>query len=205
MRPSRAILFHVRLACLVDLGPRPHDGKRPTRMPSARSRRPVGPRSTRPAQSLRFASSSSARRAWGSRPAGLPTGSPEVTPARPQAFRGDEDDRDLHSVGGQAFLELEPAPIEMDVEHEAGRSTDRADREAARRAPARASQTCCDLRRLRSRLERLVRGRHNLGGTTRSFSASIATTAINASRPMGFSTWTWKPALSTLARCSGPV
>jgi hypothetical protein len=34
----------------------------------------------------------------------------------------DEDDRDLQPVGAQAFLELEPAPVEMDVEHEAGRS-----------------------------------------------------------------------------------
>lgn len=35
----------------------------------------------------------------------------------------DKDDRDLHPVGGQTLLELEPAPIEMDVEHEAVRST----------------------------------------------------------------------------------
>ena len=29
--------------------------------------------------------------------------------------------------------------------------------------------------------------------------------SINASSAMGFSTWSWNPALRTLARCSGPV
>src|SRR4030095_7967179 len=51
------------------------------------------------------------------------TGLFNATPGRGIVLRGrDKDDRDLHTVGGQTFLELEPAPVEMDVEHEAGRS-----------------------------------------------------------------------------------
>ena len=62
-----------------------------------------------------------------------------------------------------------------------------------------------DLRRPSSRDRSSSLNRHNPGATARSFGASIATTPINASRPMGFSTWSWNPALRTLARCSGPV
>lgn len=38
-----------------------------------------------------------------------------------------------------------------------------------------------------------------------SFSARIATMPTSSRAPTGFSTWYWKPARSTLARCSGPV
>jgi len=47
----------------------------------------------------------------------------DPTPGRVVVVGRDEDDRDLHSAGGQAFLEFEPAPVEMDVEQEAGWST----------------------------------------------------------------------------------
>src|SRR5437879_3694249 len=47
----------------------------------------------------------------------------EATPGRVVVVGRNEDDRDLHPVGGQALLEVEPAAVEMDVEDEADRST----------------------------------------------------------------------------------